>query len=219
MLSLEALAKISLAVGEAKDPNELCLQMVSSGAFGPNCIGISIYTLTQAGTLERQACQGFQVFEAPEEFSLFSQNPLSAALGGNKTWTRLVSSSLGKSVVSVFPIFRGFTPFGCLLVTWGESEVVRENSAELDFILSRMLGVFLNCPTAGQSRNKPLTLSSRQLKILSLMAVGRTNASIARELVLSESSIKQEGVKIFKYLGVRTRQDAVDKAKAEGLIP
>ena len=38
-------------------------------------------------------------------------------------------------------------------------------------------------------------------------------------LILSESSIKQESLKIFRALGVADSQDAVKKAKASGLIP
>ena len=51
------------------------------------------------------------------------------------------------------------------------------------------------------------------------MARGETNAQIARQLILSESSIKQESVRIFRSLGVGSRQQAVAKAKATDLLP
>jgi DNA-binding NarL/FixJ family response regulator len=51
------------------------------------------------------------------------------------------------------------------------------------------------------------------------MARGETNAQIAHQLILSESSIKQESVRIFRVLGVGSRQQAVAKAKATGLLP
>ena len=62
-------------------------------------------------------------------------------------------------------------------------------------------------------------LTDRQYEILLGMARGETNAQIAQQLILSESSIKQESVKIFRTLGVGSRQQAVAKAKATGLLP
>ena len=62
-------------------------------------------------------------------------------------------------------------------------------------------------------------VTERQYEILLGMARGETNAQIAQQLILSESSIKQESVKIFRILGVGSRQQAVAKAKATGLLP
>jgi DNA-binding NarL/FixJ family response regulator len=51
------------------------------------------------------------------------------------------------------------------------------------------------------------------------MAHGKTNLVIAQEMILSESSIKQESVKIFRAMGVGTRQQAVLKARTLWLLP
>lgn len=61
-------------------------------------------------------------------------------------------------------------------------------------------------------------LSNRQLTILRLMADGKTNQQIGRNLNLSESTIKQESVKIFRKLGVPNRLEAADTAHRIGLI-
>jgi DNA-binding NarL/FixJ family response regulator len=61
-------------------------------------------------------------------------------------------------------------------------------------------------------------LTERQKTVLKLMTDGFTNAEIARELLLSESSIRQETVRIYKTLGVSSRQGAAKKGKALGLI-
>jgi DNA-binding NarL/FixJ family response regulator len=50
------------------------------------------------------------------------------------------------------------------------------------------------------------------------MAIGKTNGQIARDLNLSESTIKQESVRIFRILGVNTRQRAVSVGKEMGII-
>lgn len=60
--------------------------------------------------------------------------------------------------------------------------------------------------------------SVRQLRILDEMAIGKTNAQIAQTLSLSESTIKQEAVKIFRMLGVSNRQRAVSISKEMGII-
>ena len=51
------------------------------------------------------------------------------------------------------------------------------------------------------------------------MTQAKINLVTANEMILSESTIKQESVKIFRALGVGTRQQAVLKAKTLGLLP
>lgn len=61
-------------------------------------------------------------------------------------------------------------------------------------------------------------LTARQLRVLDEMAIGKTNSQIARSLNVSESTIKQESVRLFKVLGVSTRQRAVAIGKEMGII-
>jgi len=65
----------------------------------------------------------------------------------------------------------------------------------------------------------PQGLTERQMQTLIDMAHGKTNLVIAQEMILSESSIKQESVKIFTAMGVGTRQQAVLKARTLWLLP
>jgi DNA-binding NarL/FixJ family response regulator len=64
----------------------------------------------------------------------------------------------------------------------------------------------------------PESLTERQLTVLRLMAEGKTNAQIAQELILSESTIRQETVKIYRALGVHARSEAGKRAKHLGII-
>jgi DNA-binding NarL/FixJ family response regulator len=50
------------------------------------------------------------------------------------------------------------------------------------------------------------------------MAEGKTNAEIAQEMILSESTIRQETVRIYRALGVSARADASKRAKHLGII-
>jgi DNA-binding NarL/FixJ family response regulator len=51
------------------------------------------------------------------------------------------------------------------------------------------------------------------------MAQGKTNLVIAQEMILSESTVEQESLKIFTAMGVGTRQQAVLKARTLWLLP
>jgi DNA-binding CsgD family transcriptional regulator len=62
-------------------------------------------------------------------------------------------------------------------------------------------------------------LSSRQLRVLALMAKGMTNGQIARVLAFSESTIRQETMAIYRTLQVKGRAEAVDYGRTHGLIP
>jgi len=73
-----------------------------------------------------------------------------------------------------------------------------------------------NYASSRESNGEDLT--SRQLKILELMADGMVNVEIARELMLSESTIRQETVRIYRALGVPNRGEAAKKGRALGLI-
>lgn len=61
-------------------------------------------------------------------------------------------------------------------------------------------------------------LSARQLRILELLAKGKTNRWIAADLGFSESTIRQETLRLYRALAVNSRTDAVVVARSIGLI-
>jgi DNA-binding NarL/FixJ family response regulator len=62
-------------------------------------------------------------------------------------------------------------------------------------------------------------LTSRQLLILTHIDHNLVNLAIAKMLMVSESTIRQETVKIYRALGVSNRAEAASKARVLGLIP
>jgi DNA-binding CsgD family transcriptional regulator len=62
------------------------------------------------------------------------------------------------------------------------------------------------------------SLSDRERNVLRAIAQGKTNSQIAREFAYSESTIKQDTIRIFKILGVKKRADAVLAANTLGII-
>lgn len=61
-------------------------------------------------------------------------------------------------------------------------------------------------------------LSLRETEVLGLVAAGKSNRDIGRELFLSEATVKSHLVHIFTKLGVSSRTSAVAKARASGAI-
>ena len=69
-----------------------------------------------------------------------------------------------------------------------------------------------------EKENEDAVLSSREIKILELVAQDQNNNDISTELLLSEGTVKSHLTAIFKKLGVRSRAGAVAKAMNLGII-
>jgi DNA-binding CsgD family transcriptional regulator len=64
-----------------------------------------------------------------------------------------------------------------------------------------------------ERRRRPMPeLTPRQWELLHLVAFGRTNAEIARELVVSEGTVRKHVENIFARLGVTNRTSAIARA-------
>jgi len=71
---------------------------------------------------------------------------------------------------------------------------------------------------ATRSDDPPERLSDRQLDILRLIARGMTNPQISHRIGFSESTVRQESMAIYRFLGVGGRRDAVKVAHARGIL-
>jgi ATP/maltotriose-dependent transcriptional regulator MalT len=61
-------------------------------------------------------------------------------------------------------------------------------------------------------------LTVRELEVIRLVARGASNREIARDLRISEATVKTHLLKIFEKLGVADRTSAVTTAMERGLI-
>jgi ATP/maltotriose-dependent transcriptional regulator MalT len=61
-------------------------------------------------------------------------------------------------------------------------------------------------------------LSDRELEVLVLVARGLSNRQVARELHISEATVKRHLANIYEKIGVGSRSDAVRTALAEQWI-
>ncbi|MFF5360018.1 response regulator transcription factor [Streptomyces scabiei] len=110
-------------------------------------------------------------------------------------------------------------------------ETIREAYAELRVLAQRLpddesrdrvAGVCEKLAGAGigTPASHPLSaLSSRELDVLSCVALGRTNADVAEELGLSAETVKSYLRSAMRRLGCHTRMETVATARRLGLLP
>ena len=70
---------------------------------------------------------------------------------------------------------------------------------------------------SGQALVEPL--SQRELEVLHLMALGRTNQEIARQLIVAPGTVKAHTASIYRKLDVANRTEAVARARQLGILP
>ena len=99
--------------------------------------------------------------------------------------------------------------------------VVAEGEALLaPSITKRLIEEFVR--TGGATRTEPppgiQELTSRELEVLRLIARGFSNAEIAKELFVSETTVKTHVARVLMKLGLRDRVQAVVLAYESGLV-
>jgi ATP/maltotriose-dependent transcriptional regulator MalT len=73
--------------------------------------------------------------------------------------------------------------------------------------------------TLNQAQLAALSITPRELEILSLVAQGLSNREIATRLFVSENTVKTHCSRAFDKLGARRRTQAVQMGKQLGLLP
>jgi DNA-binding NarL/FixJ family response regulator len=62
-------------------------------------------------------------------------------------------------------------------------------------------------------------LSERELEVLQLIALGKTNKEIARELIVSPGTVKAHTASIYRKLDVANRTEAAARARQLDILP
>jgi len=86
--------------------------------------------------------------------------------------------------------------------------------------VARLLSAMADSSGASSSLAQPLIepLSERETEVLQLLAAGKSNQAIAAELVLSVGTVKAHNSNIYGKLGVRSRTQAVARARELNLL-
>lgn len=87
-------------------------------------------------------------------------------------------------------------------------------------VTRRMIESYLARPRAveGEAKDRLTSLTPRELETLSLLARGLTNAEVAEELFVSETTVKTHVGRVLMKLGLRDRVQAVIYAYETGLV-
>ncbi|MCA0229814.1 MAG: response regulator transcription factor [Bacteroidetes bacterium] len=76
----------------------------------------------------------------------------------------------------------------------------------------------LSAPIVNETELQKLNLSTREYEVLQLLAQGYSNAEIAERLFLSLSTIKTHVSNLFVKMDVKSRTQAIEKAKRLNII-
>lgn len=96
-------------------------------------------------------------------------------------------------------------------------EIVAEGGAVFSPAIARRLSAYFAAPHAGPRPAAFPQLTGRETQVLDLVARGWNNGRIARDLVLTEKTVRNYVSQILGKLDVRHRMEAVVRAREAGL--
>ncbi len=112
-------------------------------------------------------------------------------------------------------------PMQRLLAQW----LARAGASPLRDYASRLLSQFDALPRTGTQEKTTLSaspadpLSQRELEVLHLLALGKTNQEIAGQLIVACGTVKAHAASIYRKLDVNNRTEAVARARQLGILP
>lgn len=211
---------------ESETIQDLCRRVVHSNLFGPIARGAFVYTLNTRSNLVESAGYGEPYAEGMNEISAWDENPASLAVRTKGLIFQPGSEAAGRYGVVAFPLIMGKSPVGVFVTVLSPETKVNPVPLEIAGALEKLGGFFvtskagsLGSTGAKSASGSVEDLTTRQVTILGFMGDGMTNAEISTKVLLSESTVRQETIRIYRALQVSGRQEAVAKARAIGLIP
>lgn len=124
------------------------------------------------------------------------------------------------------PILFGGRSVGALSLMYLQENAIEEVDRDLMSTLSYVLGMWVatsgiiaSNPQSPVLDAAPLSLTARQMRILSLVREGLTSDEIGSRLGHSTSTVKQEIVRMKNALMVDSRQDLIEHAVRLSILP
>lgn len=224
---LEAIRVGIEILSQSSNAQDLCRRIAHAEFMDGFCHGVAVFLLDQRSMLVQVASYGQNFDLGQDEISTRDANVLSKAVRSRN----IAVESLDTATLFALPIELSGVTTGAFLFTLAENAPSPAFSKQVTSMLSRLGGLFMGTkglslkePALNQKFEGSLTTSSaqemttRQLKILQLMADGLTNAAIAKIVLLSESTVRQETIRIFRIMQCHSRTEAIVKARAIGIL-
>jgi DNA-binding CsgD family transcriptional regulator len=219
--------ELSSLLASASSATDLCRKLVHSDLTNESTTGASIFSIDQQAHFHLVGSYGKGL--PVSGVSVWDEHPFGTAARSGKLHNATVQAIDGSDVEAYcIPLTKGSDPIGILCLTLSVGAKMNDISPEALSVVSKVTGIWLDSlgVNSGSMANgsqiastpSPESLTERQLTVLRLMAEGNTNSQIAQELILSESTIRQETVKIYRALGVHARSEAGKRAKHLGII-
>jgi DNA-binding CsgD family transcriptional regulator len=212
-------------ISSSASGNEMCRRFATDELFGEGALGVQLYALTNTGSWQLLGSYGKNPFTG-ENLSQLDENILTEAARTKSLAVGTAKFDDQEADVVACVFLRGDLPVGVAVRSSTKGSYTFSPDNGTLKAIQDSGGLFLDAigyktVASGQDAKQasPEDMTERQHAILIEMALGKTNLVIANEMILSESTIKQESVKIFRALGVGTRQQAVLKARTLGLLP
>ena len=219
--------ELSSLLASASSATDLCRKLVHSDLTNEATTGASIFSIDQQAHFHLVGSYGKGL--PVSGVSVWDEHPFGSAARTGKLHNTTAQSIDGSDVEAYcLPLTKGSEPVGILCLTLVAGSKMNVISPEALSVVSKITGIWLDSLGVNASSNangtqsnsspSPESLTDRQLTVLRLMAEGKTNSQIAQELILSESTIRQETVKIYRALGVHARSEAGKRAKHLGIL-
>jgi DNA-binding CsgD family transcriptional regulator len=227
-VALGSIESILDALVKSESISDFCRAIVHSGFTQNSVQGCTFFKLDSESHLNPVSSYGRAYLESDTALSAWDDDPIADCVRQKEFIFGSPPKEPEKGVLAI-PLLKDSIPVGALALVLDSGVADMPIQASLIPILSK-LGTYCLTSVPGasvrangsyQSMSREASgedLTSRQIKILELMAEGMVNLEIARELMLSESTIRQETVRIYRSLGVPNRSEAAKKGKVLGLI-
>lgn len=213
------------ALAASGSAREFCEKLVHNARLGEFIHSAAIYRFDGKQTLHIHDSYGKDSAELSVTIDLWGDDLRAQAVRSRAPET--ISATAPKGYVHrTIPIAQDGAPTGLLLLTvtenyeWDKTD--NEIGVTIGMLLTKMLELWNASGNKNGKRVESLSiedLTSRQIRILNLIAEGMTNAEISRQVLLSESSVRQETIKIYRALGVSGRREAMLRGRDLGLVP
>jgi DNA-binding CsgD family transcriptional regulator len=224
----DSIGSILDALVKSESIADFCRAIVHSEFTQNSVQGCHLYSLDSESQLHPVSGYGRTYLDSETALSAWDDDPLSNCVRKKNFEFQNPTKQPDKGVLAI-PLLKNSIPLGAMALVLDVNVKTIPIHETLIPILSK-LGTYCLSAFSGNSGHSSSgysvssreangeDLTSRQVRILDLMADGMVNVEIARELMLSESTIRQETIRIYRALGVHNRTEASKKGRALGLI-